>query len=83
MIRKPCCAACEQPLNVRAASWMADFAQIGYACPACQTEISKYASDLRNDVIAEIRRGYDSYWQTYRDAIAALTKGKPRRYRLP
>lgn len=82
-IEKPYCARCARPLDELRLSWKVDFAQVGYNCPNCQTEITKDPSDLRKDVHAEVRRAYDSYWRTYRDAIVALTKGKPHKYRLP
>lgn len=82
-IGEPYCAKCSRPLDLLRASWMADGVQIGYNCPDCGIEIRKDKLAIRKEVFAEVRRAYDFYRSNYREAIMALTRGKPRKYRLP
>ena len=77
----PYCPKCNRPLETKRASWMADGVQIGYLCKNCKTEYEGTYSDVFSEVLGEVRRNYDKYWNVYQDKIQKLTKGNPERYR--
>jgi len=56
--------------------------QTGYKCSKCDTEIEGTVLDLYKDVRGEVPRNFESYWQTYTEAIHRLTGGKPGEFRV-
>lgn len=79
----PYCPKCSRPLVTKHASWMADGVQIGYKCKKCTTEYDGDYSDVFNEILSEVRRDYQSYWQKYRAEIEAMTNGQPENYTIP
>jgi hypothetical protein len=79
----PYCTKCDRPLNKWNAGQMAAFAQIGYHCTICETQIKGDWSDLRKSIKAEVRKNYDYYWKEYHKQIEELTGGDPEEYELP
>jgi hypothetical protein len=76
----PYCPNCSRPLDEWKLDWMANFAQIGYKCPPCNTQREGDALDLLNDVYGLIRSNYAYYWNIYSEKIHQLTGGKPQDY---
>jgi len=79
---EPYCPNCLRPLDAIRASWMADGVQIGYRCSKCNTKREGTELDLYKDVEGEVRRNFETYWQTYTEAIHRLTGGKPGEFRV-
>jgi len=79
----PFCSQCSRPLDDWNASYMADFAQIGYKCKTCNTQIEGDWKALRNIIKGEVRKNYDKYWLGYKTQIDELTGGKPEEYEIP
>ncbi|MBK7378981.1 MAG: hypothetical protein IPJ03_08210 [Ignavibacteriales bacterium] len=80
---EPFCTICLRPLDKWNASYMADFAQIGYKCPSCKTEIKGDWEDLRKSIKGDVRSKYAEYWEKYKKQIYELTNGNPDGYTLP
>lgn len=76
----PYCPKCSHPLDEWKLGWMANFAQIGYKCPSCNTQREVNTCDLLNDVYGKIRSNYDYFWDIYSKKIHQLTGGKPQDY---
>lgn len=79
---KPYCPKCQRTLDTTHADWMADGVQTGYKCSKCQTERRGVMSTIYKDVQGEVRRNFDTYWQTYSRAINELTHAKPEDFRV-
>lgn len=84
-IRKgePFCPECSRPMDYWKATWMADFAQIGYQCFNCDIKHKGNYEDLLNDIKGEVRKNYEKYWDIYKGENNKLTKGNPEDYQLP
>lgn len=82
-IGDPFCPKCSRPMDYWRATWMADFAQIGYQCFNCGVKHKGDFGDLLNDIKGEVRRNYKKYWDKYKIEINKMTKGKPEDYQLP
>jgi hypothetical protein len=82
VLREPYCPNCSRTLDTAHASWMADGVQTGYRCSKCNTERKGTELDLYKDVDGEVRRNFETYWQTYTEAIHRLTGGKPGEFRV-
>lgn len=80
---RPYCPRCSRPLETWRAGWMADFAQIGYRCPRCTTEIEGDDGEILDDIRGTVRREYPQYRSRYQQEIRQLTGGRPQKYRLP
>lgn len=76
----PYCPKCSRTLDDWKSNWMANFAQIGYKCPSCNTQREGDTLDLLNDVYGLIRSKYAYYWNIYSEKIHELTGGKPQDY---
>jgi hypothetical protein len=61
---------------------MANGAHIGYQCGECRSVLHETSSELRNGAKAQVRRDFDKCWGTYQAKVRALTKGKPKRYKV-
>lgn len=79
----PFCPKCSRPMDYWEASWMADFAQIGYQCFNCDIKHKGDYEDLLNDIKGEVRRDYEKYWEIYQREIEKLINGKPEDFQLP
>jgi len=82
VLREPYCPNCLRTLDTTHASWMADGVQTGYKCSKCNNEREGTVLDLYKDVHGEVRRNFETYWQTYTEAIHRLTGGKPGEFRV-
>jgi len=82
VLKEPYCPNCSRTLDTTHASWMADGVQTGYRCSKCNTERKGTELDLYKDVDGEVRRNFETYWQTYTEAIHRLTGGKPGEFRV-
>lgn len=76
------CENCGLPIDEINATWMADFAQIGFQCKKCNKNINLYLNDLKNDLYSDIRNNYKIYYDAYQNEINRLTKRKQRKYKL-
>jgi hypothetical protein len=79
----PFCPKCSRPLEKWNAGWQADFAQIGYTCSACNTEIRGDRDFFLGEVHAQVRPKYDEYWKTYKKKFDELTGGHPEGFLYP
>jgi uncharacterized protein YneF (UPF0154 family) len=79
----PFCSQCSRPLDILNANYLANFAQIGYKCTNCETQIKGNWEDLRKGIKGEVRKNYDSYWQEYKKQIQEFTNGKSEEFELP
>jgi hypothetical protein len=79
----PYCPRCYRPLDTKRASWEANGVQIGYKCKNCQTEYDGTYRNVFNEVLSEVRRNYDKYWETYQKEIYKMTNEKPENYKIP
>jgi hypothetical protein len=82
VLREPYCPHCSRTLDTTHASWVADGVQTGYRCSDCKTDREGTVLNLYKDVQGEVRRNFETYWQTYTEAIHRLTGGKPERFRV-
>ncbi len=84
-IRKgnPFCPKCSRPMDYWKASWMADFAQIGYQCFNCNIQHKGDYENIMNDIKGEVRKNYENYWLIYKTEFDKLTKGKPEDFQIP
>jgi len=82
VLRDPYCPNCSRTLDTTHANWMADGVQTGYMCSKCNTERKGKVSDLYKDVHGEVRRNFETFWQTYTEAIHSLTGEKPGEFRV-
>jgi len=82
VLRDPYCPNCSRTLDTTHASWKADGVQTGYRCSKCNTERKGKVSDLYKDVHGKVRRNFETFWQTYTEAIHSLTGEKPGEFRV-
>jgi len=81
-ISEPYCKKCEEPMVPLVVEVMLTGKQIGYQCEKHNIKIKKIKADILNEVIGEVRRNYNRYWEKYKDEISALTNGDPKKFKL-